>query len=129
MHNRLKQDQLFVILPTEYLHYLPLILGDMRMDVKLSRQMTRPAHSEFWEKQGEKIAEQPPAVEPSDELFTMPWTAEAKELMKKVPEGILEMAVKNAEEFAQEKGYQEVSKNSLEELMAKLGMNLDDMLG
>jgi hypothetical protein len=49
--------------------------------------------------------------------------------MKNVPEGILEMAVKNAEEFAQEKGYQEVSKNSLEELMAKLGMNLDDMLG
>jgi uncharacterized protein (DUF169 family) len=129
MHNRIKQDQLFVILPTEYLHYLPLILGDMRMDVKLSRQMTRPAHSEFWEKQGEKSAELPPAAEPAAELFSMQWTAEAKELMKKVPEGILEMAVKNAEEFAQEKGYNEVSKKSLEELMAKLGMDLDDMLG
>jgi hypothetical protein len=91
--------------------------------------MTRPAHSEFWEKQGEKSAEQPPAAEPASELFTLQWTAEAKELMKKVPEGILEMAVKNAEEFAQEKGYNEVSKKSLEELMAKLGMDLDDMLG
>ncbi len=49
--------------------------------------------------------------------------------MNNVPAGILEMAVKNAEEFAREKGYQEVSRKSLEELMAKLGMNLDDMLG
>jgi uncharacterized protein (DUF169 family) len=129
MHNRIKQDQLFVIIPVEFLHYLPLILGDMRMDVKLSRQMTRPPHSTFWEKQDKTANEPPPEPAPPPELFTMQWTDEAKNLMQKVPEGILEMAVKNAEEFAREKGYKEVSKRSLEELMAKLGMNLDDMLG
>ena len=53
---------------------------------------------------------------------------EAKELMKKVPEGIVETVVNNAEEFAKEKGYAKVSKKSIQELMETLGMNLDDMM-
>ena len=48
--------------------------------------------------------------------------------MKNVPEGIMEMAVTNAEEFAKEKGYEKVAKQSIQELMEKLGMSLDDML-
>jgi len=129
MHNRIKQDQLFIILPAEFLHYLPLVLSDMKMDVKLSRQMAKPPHSDFWAKLAAKVEEQPKEDAPASTLFTMKWTDEARELMKKVPEGILEMAVNNAEEYAQEKGYPEVSRKSLEELMNKLGMNLDDMLG
>ena len=58
----------------------------------------------------------------------MEWDNEAKEMMKKVPEGIVEMAVTNAEEFAREKGYKKVSPKSIRELMEKLGMNLDDMM-
>jgi histone H3/H4 len=58
----------------------------------------------------------------------MDWDDEAKELMKKVPEGIMEMAVGNAEEFAREKGYKQVTKKSIDELMESLGMNMDDML-
>ena len=99
------------------------------MDVKLSRQMAKPPHSDFWAKLAAKVEEQPKEDAPASTLFTMKWTDEAMELMKKVPEGILEMAVNNAEEYAQEKGYPEVSRKSLEELMNKLGMNLDDMLG
>ena len=38
------------------------------------------------------------------------------------------MAVNNSEEFAREKGYRKVTKKSIEELMDKLGMNLDDMM-
>jgi hypothetical protein len=49
-------------------------------------------------------------------------------MMKKVPEGIMEMAIGNSEEFARQKGYPKVSKKSIQELMESLGMNLDDML-
>ena len=58
----------------------------------------------------------------------MEWDNEAKELMKKVPEGIIETAVSNAEEFAKGKGYTKVSKKSIQELMESLGMNLDDLM-
>lgn len=102
----------------------------MKLDVKTSREMTKPHHSSFWQKKKEKeelaklIEEQ---ADISSISFTMEWDNEAKELMKKVPEGIVEMAVSNAEEFAKEKGYTKVSKKSIQELMEKLGMNLDDM--
>lgn len=133
MHNRIKQDQVFVIIPTRFLDYLPIILNDMRVDVKATREMTKPAHSSFWQKEGtkkDKKAETPKGeqAEVSEITFSMEWDDEAKELMKKVPEGIVEMAVGNAEEFAREKGYKQVSKKSIDELMESLGMNLDDML-
>jgi len=133
MHNRIKQDQLFVIIPTEFLDYLPKIFQDMRVDVKISREMTKPLHSSFWQKKEKEGKEKPtPSVEGQSDIssitFTMEWDDEAKELMKKVPEGIVEMAVGNAEEFAREKGYKKVSKKSIQELMEKLGMNLDDMM-
>ena len=134
MHNRIKQDQVFVIIPTQFLDYLPLILNDMRVDVNATRRMTKPAHSSFWQKEGTKkddSTETPAADEQADVseiTFSMDWDDDAKELMKKVPEGILEMAVGNAEEFAKEKGYKKVSKKSIDELMESLGMNMDDML-
>ncbi len=134
MHNRIKQDQVFVIIPTQFLDYLPIILNDMRVDVKATREMTKPAHSSFWQKEGkdrDQKTETSPAgeqTEVSGITFTMDWDEEAKELMKKVPEGIVEMAVGNAEEFAREKGYKKVSKKSIDELMESLGMNMDDML-
>ncbi len=130
MHNRIKQDQLFVIVPNEFLDCLPELFKDMKLDVKTSREMTKPPHSSFWQKKKEKgesaqlVEEQ---VDISSISFTMEWDNEAKELMKKVPEGIVETAVSNAEEFAKEKGYTKVSKKSIQELMEKLGMNLDDM--
>lgn len=131
MHNRIKQDQLFVIIPTEFLDYLPVLFKDMKIDIKASRKMTKPPHSSFWQK-GKEKEESAPLIEEKADIssisFTMEWDDEAKELMKKVPEGIVEMAVCNAEEFAREKGYTGVSKKSIQELMDKLGMNLDDMM-
>jgi len=131
MHNRIKQDQLFVIVPNEFLDCLPKLFKDMKLDVKTSREMTKPPHSSFWQKKKEKEESAQLIEEPADISsisFTMEWDNEAKELMKKVPEGIVETAVSNAEEFAKEKGYTKVSKKSIQELMEKLGMNLDDMM-
>jgi len=134
MHNRIKQDQLFVIVPTEFLDYLPRLFQDLKVDVKLSREMTKPPHSSFWQKEKVREGEKEPglAVEEQTDIssitFTMEWDDEAKELMRKVPEGIVEMAVSNAEEFAKERGYKRVSKKSIQELMEKLGMNLDHIM-
>jgi hypothetical protein len=58
----------------------------------------------------------------------MEWNEEAKEILKKVPEGIVDFVVENAEIFAQEKGYSEVSRQSIDEQMKEMGMDLDDML-
>ncbi|MEE9504858.1 MAG: PCP reductase family protein, partial [Thermodesulfobacteriota bacterium] len=129
----IKQDQLFVIIPHKFLDYLPGFFKEIKLDVKATRRMTKPPHSSFWQK--EKAAsgkeEVPPVAEEQADVsaikFTMAWDAEAKEMMKKVPEGIVEMAVNNSEEFAREKGYKKVTKKSIEELMDSLGMNLDDM--
>ena len=61
-------------------------------------------------------------------LFTMEWDEEAKEILKKVPEGIVEFVVENAETFAQKKGYSGVTRKSLDEQMKEMGMDLEDML-
>ncbi len=134
MHNRMKQDQVFVIVPHQFLHYVPLLLNDMKVDVKESRKMTKPAHSSFWQEGGdtkEDKASKSAAAETGEAptvTFTMEWDDDAREMMKKVPEGIMEMAIGNSEEFARQKGYTKVSKKSIQELMDSLGMNLDDML-
>ncbi len=130
MHNRIKKEEMFVIVPYNMLHYIPELMDDMKVDVKESRKMTKPPHSDFWNEGGEsKSAIQAPSedtVSSGDVFeginFTMQWDDEAKDMMKEVPEGILEMAVGNAEEFAREKGYEKVSKKSVQELMKKLGM-------
>ena len=58
----------------------------------------------------------------------MEWDEEAKENLKKVPEGIVDFVVENAESFAQKMGYSGVSRKSLDEQMKEMGMDLDDML-
>jgi uncharacterized protein (DUF169 family) len=135
MHNRIKQDQVFVIIPIEHAHFLPAMLENIRVDVKASRRMTKPAHSSFWKKDAEGgvqddglSAEAVVDAPASGELFTMEWDKEARTMMAKVPEGILEMVVTNAEAYARTKNYAVVSRKSLQEQMAEMGMDIDEML-
>ena len=132
MHNRLKQDQLFIIIPDQFAHMIPNILLNIKVDVKASREMTKPPHSPFWTKKDKAVfddtpVEQEPADGEEPEL-TMPWDAESRALIKKVPEEMLEMIVGNAEQYAKEVGYAEVSMKSMREQMQKLGMDLDEMM-
>ena len=53
--------------------------------------------------------------------FTMAWDDEARALVKKVPEEMREMIVGNAEQYAKENSYAEVSMKSMREQMAKTG--------
>ena len=128
MHNRIKQDQLFVIIPIEFAHMIPNILLNIRVDVKASREMTKPPHSTFWQKKDKTVfSDEPPAQEQGEEepQLTMPWDDESRGLLKKVPSEMFEMIVGNAEQYARENGYEQVSMKSMREQMQKLGMDLD----
>jgi uncharacterized protein (DUF169 family) len=131
MFNRLKQDELVVVIPTEYVDNIPKLLVDVQIDTKANLAFTKPPNSKFWEKfdKGKTKEKQPEEAEhPSVPTFTMEWDEEAKGILKKVPEGIVDFVVENAESFAQKKGYDCVSRKSLDEQMKEMGMDLDEML-
>ncbi len=134
MHNKIKHDQLFVVIPIAYVDVLPRTLINAKMDVKLSRQMIKPPHSEFWQKKGvsrdEEIEAEKDEPDQSQEIqFTMAWDETAKTLLKSVPEGIIEMVVGNAEDYARENNYSQVTRETIKEQMKSIGMDLDEMLG
>jgi uncharacterized protein (DUF169 family) len=154
MHNKMKQDQLFVIIPIEFADYIPYTLVDARVNVKASRSMTKPAHSPYWVKQeqlaqkkkeraeageqGTVVEEDTADIEDTEDTeltgeaaevtFSMPWADDAMKIIKKVPPEMMEMIVGNSENFAEEKGYEEVSRKSIDEQMKALGMDLEEML-
>jgi len=131
MHNRIKQDELFVIVPTEFAEDIPRVLLNMKVDVKASREMTKPPHSPFWKKKDSASVEeiqQQPENETASVTYTMDWDDDSKKMLRKVPPEMLEMIVQNAEEYARENAYQKVSMKSIREQMEKMGMNLEEML-
>ena len=134
MHNKIKKDELFVIIPVEFVDYLPFTLEGLKVDVKASRRMTKPAHSSFWqEKKATTPEEDQKEYEKEDDeagevKFTMPWNEDASSLLKNIPEGIVEMVVENSEDFARDKGYSEVSRKSMDEQMAVMGTSIDEMM-
>ena len=127
MHNRIKQDQLFVIVPIEFVDYLPKMLVDLKFNVNASMAITKPSRSKL--SQAPKKKKQSEATLPAVLQFGMDWDEEAQNLIKKAPEGIIEMAITNAEDYARQKGYAKVTRTSLAEQMEEMGMNLDQMLG
>jgi len=133
MHNRIKQDQAFIIIPARFADTIPRLLGNIKVDVKTSREMTKPPWSPFWQKKdkaakAEDIAEPEAPRSGGEPELTMPWDAESRALIQKVPEEMLEMIVGNAEQYAKENNYPEVSMKSMREQMKKLGMDLDEMM-
>jgi uncharacterized protein (DUF169 family) len=131
MFNRIKQDQLFVIIPIEFVDNLPKLLVDIKIDTKANLGFTKPPNSKFWQKHSkdEKSDERLGATGKSSvPNFTMEWDEEAREILKKVPEGIIDFVIENAESFAQKKGYAKITRKSLAEQMEEMGMDLDEML-
>jgi uncharacterized protein (DUF169 family) len=131
MYNRLKQDQLFVIIPIEFVDALPKLLGDFTLDAKATLAFTKPPDSKFWKKYSkdkQKDGDTGGAGKPSAPAFTMEWDKEAREILRKVPEGIIDFVVENSESFAQNKGYARVTRNSLAEQMEEMGMDIEEML-
>ncbi len=131
-NNRIKQDQLFVVIPIEFADYLPVTLGNIKLDAKATLEITKPPHSKFWKKKDkvvQRYMEEADVEAASALTFTMDWDDEARQLIKQAPEGIIEVAIEGAEDFARERGYKRITRKVLAEQMEEMGMNLDDMLG
>jgi phage shock protein A len=116
-----------VIVPIEFVDYLPKMLVDLKFNVNASMAITKPSRSKL--SQAPKKEKQSEATLPAVLQFGMDWDEEAQNLIKKAPEGIIEMAITNAEDYARQKGYAKVTRTSLAEQMEEMGMNLDQMLG
>lgn len=133
MNNRIKPDQLFVVVPIEYADCIPKLFNDMKIDVNANLAFTKPAGSPFWTKKRIKTEDYVKQAENPDAhavqgSCTMEWDEDAKELLHKAPEGMTEFIIENSETYAREKGYSRVTRTSIAEQMESMGMSLDDML-
>jgi hypothetical protein len=66
--------------------------------------------------------EQQDIAETHEIRFTMDWDNEAKEMMEKVPQEVRSKAVTGAEEYAQEKGYKNITVKVINEFKKEAGM-------
>jgi uncharacterized protein (DUF169 family) len=131
MNNRIKQDQVFVVIPIQFAEYLPKMLVDLKVDVNANLAATKPPDSKFWKKKGPAKQTDTQTEDAGDSPapnFSMEWDKAARQVLMKAPEGMIEFIIENAENFAREKGYPRVSEKSLDEQMQEMGMSLDDML-
>lgn len=129
MNNKLKPEELFVIIPMRWADNLVKILGEMP-DVKGIYEATRPDDSEYWSRQRAKEAKA--AVRSNDEAtrlakekglkISMDWEVEAVELVAKSPRFVRGFAVGNIEDFAEEKGYPLITRAVIEEQMESSGV-------
>ncbi len=128
MNNRLKPEEMFVIVPWKYTDSLLNIMTTYKdVDARGALEATRPADSPYWEKR-KRSAERHKAVssETGDApavSFTMDWDDDAQAMIRTTPAGIIDMAITTVEEFAEEKGYDTITRNVLEEQMASIGMD------
>ena len=53
----------------------------------------------------------------------MPWDQESKDIIAKTPPGIIEMAINNVEDFARDKGVEEITKSVVLNQMQSVGMD------
>jgi uncharacterized protein (DUF169 family) len=131
MNNRIKQDQVFVVIPIQFAEYLPKMLVDLKVDVNANLAATKPPDSKFWKKKGPAKQTDTQTEDAGDSPapnFSMEWDKAARQVLMKAPEGMIDFIIENAENFAREKGYPRVSEKSLDEQMQEMGMSLDDML-
>lgn len=129
MNNKLKPEEMFVIIPVKYADNLVKILA-ATPDVKGLYEATRPEDSPYWEKQRAKArrAEQRTSGGGTERAaalglnISMDWQEEALETIAGAPKFVRKFAVSNVEDFAGEKGYDCVTVAVVEEQMDNAGM-------
>jgi len=136
MNNKLKPEEMFVVIPARWANNLVKILGETP-DVKGIYEATRPADSIYWQRQAEKQhrAEQlknqsESSVDNSAQIakekyslaISMPWDEEAMATIAKAPKFVRKFAVGNVEDFAEEKGYTRITQAVVKEQADSVGM-------
>ena len=135
MANRIRPDEMFVIVPLEYADDLVEILS-MVPDVEGLLDATKREDSEYWEKKAargtripvEVVHEEAGEAPAASFTMTMEWEDEAITVMNDAPADIRSFAVGQAEDYAREHGEPLITRDLLAAQMAELGMDLEDML-
>ena len=127
MNNRLKPEEMFVVVPNQYLESLFSIMTSTP-DARAVLEATKPEDSEYWEKRKRsKKAKQAKASKSSknslDAKLSMTWEQEAKDLIAMTPPGIIEMAINNVEDFARDMGLKHITKTVVLDQMKSIGMD------
>ena len=127
MNNRLKPEEMFVVVPNQYLESLFNIMTSTP-DARAVLEATKPEGSEYWEKRKRsKRAKKAKASKPSkdslDAKLSMSWEQEARDLIAMTPPGIIEMAINNVEDFARDMGVERITKNVVLDQMKSIGMD------
>ncbi len=127
MNNRLKPEEMFVVVPNQYLESLFSIMTSTP-DARAVLEATKPEGSEYWEKRKRsKRAKKAKASKPSkdslDAKLSMSWEQEARDLIAMTPPGIIEMAINNVEDFARDMGVERITKTVVLDQMKSIGMD------
>ncbi len=114
MNNKLREAELFVIIPAKWAENLVAIIGDTP-DVKGIYEATRPEDSPYWERQkakSERAANSDDSRRIKEKYgleTSMPWDEEALAAIMKAPKFVRKMAVGNVEDYAEEQGETRIS--------------------
>ena len=87
-----------------------------------------PEDSDYWKKR-ERAKEAKEVIDRSNEedsfdsKTSMKWSMEAKAMISQAPPGIVEMAINNVEDFARDKGIDEIVEEVVVDQMKSVGMD------
>ena len=129
MNNRLRESEMFVIVPARWADNIIAIVGDIP-DVKGIYEATRPEDSPYWQRQREKACKADTNTDSSAQLardkygltISLPWDEDALAAIAKAPRFVRKMAVGNVEDFAEEHGANRVTLALVKQQADSVGM-------
>jgi hypothetical protein len=131
MANRLKAEELFVIVPIQYADNLVGILNTSP-DILGIYEATRPPESEYWKKKAarERRARQKEQADKHGLRTSMDWDDDALTFIARAPRFVRKFAVGRVEDFAEENNYDRVTLDVVNRQMDRAGtreyMGADD---
>jgi hypothetical protein len=129
MNNKLKESEMFVIIPARWADSIIEIVGDTP-DVKGIYEATRPEDSEYWTRQQEKARKAAGNTDSSASLarekygleISLPWDEDALAAIARAPKFVRKMAVGNVEDYAEEQGEERVTLATVKAQAESVGM-------
>lgn len=129
MNNKLKESEMFVIIPAKWADSIIDILAETP-DVKGIFEATRPNDSPYWDKQKAKaeraIKQKDPSIKLAKEKYkldiSMPWETEALETIAQAPKFVRNMAIGNVEDYAEEHSFDRISLEVVKAQADSVGM-------
>ena len=127
MNNRLKPEEMFVVVPNEYLESLLNIMTSTP-DARAVLEATKPEESDYWKKRdrakrAKEKTDQRIEEDSFDSKVSMSWSEGAKAMIAKAPSGIIEMAINNVEDFARDNGIDAINEDVVIDQMNSVGMD------